>query len=81
MNTTLDLTTSIYVEDWTLKGKIDSFTISKIEIVESTIGDLSIAALSATLNIAVQLGLGAVNSYLAGTGLPLPQFSQNVDFN
>lgn len=81
MNTTLELTTSLYVEDWTLKGKIDSFTISKISIVESSIGDLSTTALSATLNIAVQLGLGVVNSYLSETGLPLPQISQNVDFN
>lgn len=81
MNTTLNLQTSIYVEDWVLKGRIDGFEVSKIDIVESTIGDINTAALRATLNIAVQLGLGAVNSYLAEGGLPLPQISDSVSFN
>jgi len=53
MNTTLNLQTSIYVEDWVLKGRIDGFEVSKIDIVESTIGDINTAALRATLNIAV----------------------------
>jgi hypothetical protein len=41
VKTTVNLATQLYVEDWLLKGKIESVKLGDTEVVESKIGNVS----------------------------------------
>lgn len=75
----LSLTTnfkgSFSIEDWKVVGKIDSIEVEAIDLISSTIDNLSTTGdLKNLLNTALKISLITISSSIFGQGIPLPTF-------
>lgn len=70
---------SVYLEDWKIKGSVESAEITELEIEENNIGkEIKTNEVKETLNFFIGLVLPYSNMTILGPGIPLPK-SEGVD--